>query len=131
MMVTKVKFTVMTLMILYPLICLFGISLGIGLILSTINVFFRDMQHLYSVVLLLIMYGSAIFYSPDIINKKYVSILNLNPIFPVIKVVRDCILNGQIVAVNSWILCSVYSIIAIIIGTIVFYKNQDKFIFYI
>lgn len=131
MIVTKVEFTKMTLMVLYPLACLFVISLGIGLILSTINVFFRDMQHLYSVVLLVIMYASAIFYSADIINSKYVSILNLNPIFPVIKVFRDCILNGQITAVNSWILCPIYAILAFIIGGVVFYKNQDKFILHI
>ena len=131
MIVTKVEFTKMTLVVLYPLACLFVISLGIGLILSTINVFFRDMQHLYSVVLLVIMYASAIFYSADIINSKYVSILNLNPIFPVIKVFRDCILNGQITAVNSWILCPIYAILAFIIGGVVFYKNQDKFILHI
>lgn len=131
MVVTRVPFTKTTLLMIYPLACLFLISLGVGLVLATINVFFRDMQHLYSVVLLVIMYGSAIFYSPDIINSKYVAILNLNPIFPVIKVFRDCILNGSITAVNSWWLCAVYSIISVIIGVIVFYKKQDKFILYI
>lgn len=131
MIVTKVPFTKMTLICVYPLACLLIISFGAGLILSTINVFFRDMQHLYSIVLLLIMYSSAIFYSADIINEKYVAILNLNPIFPIIKVFRDCILNGQITAVNSWILCPIYAVIALIIGIIFFYKKQDKFILYI
>lgn len=131
MIVTKVQFTKMTLFILYPLICLFFISLGVGLVLATINVFFRDMQHLYSVVLLVIMYASAIFYSADIINPKYVAILNLNPIFPVIKVFRDCILTGQITATYSWFLCAMYAIISVIIGMIMFYRNQDKFILHI
>ncbi|ACD52378.1 ABC transporter [Clostridium botulinum] len=131
MIIMKVSFTKMTLLVFYPLICLFFISLGIGLILATVNVFFRDMQHLYSVVLLIIMYASAIFYSADIINPKYVSILNLNPIFPVIKVFRDCILYGQITAIKSWILCPIYAILATSIGLIVFYKKQDKFILHI
>lgn len=128
MIVMKVNFTRVTLLIFYPLICLFFICLGIGMILATINVFFRDMQHLYSIVLLVIMYASAIFYSVDIINPKYVMILNLNPIFPIINVFRDCILNGKITVINSWILSPLYAILSVIIGTIIFYKKQDKFI---
>ncbi|MDU6039270.1 ABC transporter permease [Clostridium butyricum] len=131
MIITKVKVTKVILLSFYPLICLFFICLGVGLILATINVFFRDMQHLYSVVLMIIMYASAIFYSADIINPKYVAILNLNPIFPVIKVFRDCVLYGKITAVKSWVLCPIYAVILLIIGVIVFYKKQDKFILHI
>ncbi|UZP03132.1 ABC transporter permease [Clostridium botulinum] len=131
MILTKVKISIMFMFILYPLICLLLLSLGWGLILATVNVFFRDMQHLYSVVLLIIMYASAIFYSADIINSKYVKILNLNPIYPIINVFRDCILYGRITNMESWILSSVYAIIAVIIGLIVFYKKQDRFILYI
>lgn len=131
MAVTKVHFTKETLLMIYPLICLFFISFGIGLILATINVFFRDMQHLYSVVLLIIMYGSAIFYSVDIINSNYVKVLNLNPIFPIIKVFRDCILYGKVTEVYSWVLIAIYALLAMIVGVIVFYKKQDKFILHI
>lgn len=131
MFITHVNWTKLILLSLYPLICLFFICLGFGLILSTINVFFRDMQHLYSVILLIMMYGSAIFYSPDIINPKYVVLLNLSPMFPVINIFRDCILYGKITNIESWILASIYAILAFIIGIIVFCKNEDKFILYI
>lgn len=131
MILTKVKISIMFMFILYPLICLLLLSLGWGLILATTNVFFRDMQHLYSVVLLVIMYASAIFYSADIINAQYIKILNLNPIYPIINVFRDCILYGKITNIESWILCSVYAILAVIAGLIIFYKKQDKFILYI
>ena len=131
MIVTKVKVTKVILLSFYPLICLFFICLGVGLVLATINVFFRDMQHLYSVVLMVIMYASAIFYSVDIINSKYIMVLNLNPIFPIIKVFRDCVLYGKITAVNSWILCPIYAVLSLLIGIIVFYKKQDKFILHI
>ena len=131
MFITHVNLTKLILLSLYPLICLFFISLGFGLILSTINVFFRDMQHLYSVILLIMMYGSAIFYSPDIINPEYVAVLNLNPIFPIINIFRDCIIYGKITSIESWILASIYALLAFIIGVIVFRKNQDKFILYI
>ncbi|NFA43040.1 ABC transporter permease [Clostridium botulinum] len=131
MIVMKVEPTKMMLLSYYPLICLLFISFGIGLILSTVNVFFRDMQHLYSVILLIMMYMSAIFYSVDIISSKYVFILKLNPIFPIICVFRDCLIYGDVTGVGNWILCFVYPIVTMLIGLIVFYKNQDKFILHI
>lgn len=129
MVLTRVPFTSMNLLVIYPLVTLFFITLGISLILSTANVFFRDIQHLYSVILLIIMYMSAIFYSVDIIDPNYLFILNLNPIYSVISVFRDCILNGTITSLVNWILCGVYAISSMVIGLVVFYKNQDKFIF--
>lgn len=131
MIVMREQVTKMILLVFYPLVCLFLISLGIGLILATINVFFRDMQHLYSVVLLIIMYMSAIFYSTDIISPKYSFIMKLNPIFPIITVFRDCILFGKVTDYGNWILSLVYALLAISIGLIAFYKKQDKFILHI
>lgn len=129
MIVTGVPFNKMNILIIYPLIMLFFITLGISLLLTTVNVFFRDIEHLYSVILLIIMYMSAIFYSVDIINPEYSFVLELNPVYPIISVFRDCILNGAITTPLDWILSSVYACISIVIGLIVFYKNQDKFIF--
>lgn len=131
MIITKVELTSMSLLAILPLISLFFIALGVGLFLATINVFFRDMQHLYSVVLLIIMYMSAIFYSVDIISPKYGFVLKFNPIFPVIQAFRDCILYGHITGAGNWILCGVYPIISVCIGLFVFYKKQDKFILHI
>lgn len=131
MIFTNVKITKMTFLVIFPLISLFFISLGIGLFLATVNVFFRDMEHLYSVVLMIIMYMSAIFYSADIITPKYAIIMKLNPIFPVISAFRDCILNGKITGTGNWVLCLVYPILAMAIGLVVFYKKQDKFILHI
>lgn len=131
MIIMQVPVNSMMLLIIYPLLSLFFIALGIGLFLSTVNVFFGDMEHLYSVVLLMIMYTSAIFYSPDIIYAKYAFVLKFNPIFPIISVFRDCLLYGKITGEGNWILCFIYPIISMIIGLIAFYKNQDKFILHI
>ena len=116
---------------IYPLLALFFISLGIGLMLASINVFFRDVEHLYSVVLMIIMYTSAIFYSPTIIEESSRFLMLLNPVFTVISVFRDCILYGGITSSESWILSGVYAVLFMIIGLVVFYKTQDKFILHI
>ncbi|MFL8712007.1 ABC transporter permease [Clostridioides sp. GD02377] len=131
MILTGVKFSYMNLFIVYPLVTLFIISFGIGLILATVNVFFRDMEHIYSVVLLIVMYMSAIFYSPNIVDSRFVFFMKLNPIYPAICIFRDCILNGYITSMTNIILCAFYSLIYLIIGLFIFYKKQDKFILYI
>ena len=131
MIITGVKFKFINLFMVYPLITLFFISLGIGMILATINVFFRDMEHIYSVILMLIMYMSAIFYSVDIVNPLFALVMKINPIYPVIYVFRECILYGNITSIKNIILCAIYAIVYMIIGIIVFRKNQDKFILHI
>lgn len=131
MIATKVEVTWMTPLVVFPITSLFFISLGIGLLLATVNVFFRDMEHLYSIVMLVLMYMSAIFYSPDIIQQQYKFVLRFNPLFTVISVFRDCVLYGKITDVYNWILCVVYSVTAMTVGLIVFYKKQDKFILHI
>lgn len=131
MIVTNVKPQILILAVIYPLICLFISALGVGLIVCTMNVFFRDMEHLYSVILLIIMYMSAIFYSVDIIDPRYVFIIKLNPIYSIISVFRDCILYGQVTSSLDWALCGIYSVVIMIIGIIIFKKNEHKFIYYI
>lgn len=46
-----------------PLLLLFILTFGVGMILTTINVFFRDMEYIWEVLLMLIMYSSAILLS--------------------------------------------------------------------
>jgi len=121
----------MNLLIIYPLGSLFFISFGLGLLLASINVFFRDLEHLFGIVLLIIMYMSAIFYSIDIIDPDYMYVMYLNPIFPPIVAFRDCILYSEISSITSWVLCLVYPILYILVGVFTFYNLQDKFILHI
>lgn len=128
---TGIGFNISNLMIIYPLTMLFFISLGWSLILATINVFFRDLEHIYSVILMLIMYASAIFYDANIVHPLFSTVMKLNPIYPVICLFRDCILYGNINNVSYIYTSFIYAVLYMIIGIFVFKKNQDKFILYV
>lgn len=52
------------LLAVYPILTMFIFSLGVGLVLSTMAVFFRDVIHLWEVFTTVLMYFSAIFYDP-------------------------------------------------------------------
>ena len=108
-----------------PLLLLLMLSLGIGLILATLAVFFRDMEYLWGVILMLVMYTSAIFYYVE--DKDIGWIFNLNPIYHIILNFRNSVF-GRPLDMNALLISLGYSVISLIIGIILFYKKQDKFI---
>lgn len=112
-----------------PLLILFLMTIGVGLILATMAVFFRDLEYLWSIVLMIIMYCSAIFYEPQrVIKNGYEWILQINPLYSVIHNLRNTVLYGQMLDMKALLYSVGFSAVTIIIGMILFYKNQDKFI---
>ena len=83
-----VQFTFAFLLLVIPISCLVIFNIGVGLILSALFVFFRDMQYLWSVFTMLLMYMSAIFYTVESFPEEYRNIFYLNPIYVYIKYFR-------------------------------------------
>lgn len=114
-----------------PLIILFLLTFGIGMILATIGVFFRDMEYLWGVATMLIMYASAIFYYPEtILEAKTGWILRFNPLFAVISNFRSAIF-GEPMDLYYTFYSLGFAVVSLIIGIVLFYKKQDKFILHI
>ncbi len=131
MLITKVPFHKVNVLIIFPLIYLLAISLGIGLILCTIRVFFGDIKHLYSVLLLMLMYMTPIFYPADIIAEQFVGFIKLNPLFTLVNMFRDVLMYNTVPSLESHLTCAIYSVVYMAIGFVTFYKVQDKFILHI
>lgn len=114
-----------------PLLIIILMTFGVGLILCTLSVFFRDLEYLWSVALMLVMYTSAIFYSPDrIIDAGYGWLLEINPLYSVIVNFRNSI-YGQPLETRALVISLGFSIGSLIIGMIMFIKKQDKFILHV
>ena len=117
---------------LIPLVILFVMTLGIGLILATLNVFFRDIEYIWSVLTMLIMYASAIFYTTErVINTGNGWVFNVNPIYMCIANFRNAVLYGTAMNVDYCIHSAIFAVLSVIIGSVLFYKEQDKFILYV
>lgn len=114
-----------------PLALLLILSVGCGLILATVTVFFKDMKHLYSVLLMVIMYMTPIFYPASIIPEHYRFIVELNPLYPILSMFRDTLMYGTLPAGTDLGLSFFYAVFFLFVGLYVFYKNQDKFIFHL
>lgn len=127
----KVWPTINICLVVIPLLLILIMTYGVGLVLSTVTVFFRDMEYLWDVFLMIIMYTCAIFYYPDrLMASGYAWILKYNPLYCVIHMFRAAIL-GQTFNWGYAVYASAFSMIALAVGNYVFYRKQDKFILYI
>lgn len=114
-----------------PILILFLLTYGVGMILSTVNTFFRDVEYIWDVGMTLIMYTCAIFYNVDSFKgtPKYL-IFKINPLYGLIKCFRECI-YGQPMELD-WLLYAIgCSIAACVLGMWLFKKKQDEFIHHI
>lgn len=115
----------------YIFLCLFMFTVGVGFFLSCTSVFLRDIFYIYGIVTTIWQYFTPIFYSIEIIPVKLQFLFQFNPLYQFLTAARTIVLNGQCPTAMNLVLCGVYALIAIVIGTLVFKKNQDKFIYYI
>jgi len=110
------------------LICLVAFCIGMSFILSTMMVFFRDTQFLWGVVSMLWMYATPIFYPESIIPVRYMVLYKCNPLYHIIRFVRIVLINGVSPEPKAYALCLLASFVPLVIGAVIFKKNQDKFI---
>lgn len=115
----------------YIFLCLFVFTIGVGFFLSCVSVFLRDVFYIYGIILTIWQYFTPIFYSIEIIPVKLQFLFEFNPLYQFLTAVRTIVLEGNCPSGTNLILCGVYALLAMIIGSIVFKKNQDKYIYYI
>lgn len=112
----------------YGFVCMIVFSLGMGMILSSMMVFFRDTQFLYGVVLTLWTYLTPLFYPVSILPKKFLIFIQLNPLYYFINYVRTIMLDGKLPSFNDHLISLAYALGTLIIGMIVFKKTKKNFI---
>ena len=115
----------------YGYICLFLFTLGIGLILATVSVFLRDMFYIYGILINLWMYLTPVMYDISLISSELQVFFKLNPMYHYINFIRRIILYNELPSLFTFVVCAISSLAVLIIGLVLFKKNQDKFIYYV
>lgn len=123
--------TIQILWLPFVIICVYGFSLGLGFLLSALVPFFRDIEHLWSVLLTAWTYATPLFYPVDILPDWAVPIMRANPMYHYVTVLRKSMLWGQVPSSGEIIFCIAAAVISLIIGYLVFNKLQKKFILYV
>lgn len=126
-----ISFTWQFLLLIYPVICLIIMNLGIGLILSALYIFFKDIQYLYRLFTQVVMYGSAIFYSIDILPQHLQAVFYCNPIFVCVTYFRSIVLYNTVPDLRLHLLLAGYALALFAIGCWIYKKNNYKFLYYV
>lgn len=111
-----------------PILLLIGMSLGIGLFLAAITVKFRDVMHLYSVLMTVLMYLSPVIYPMSILPEWLKDAVMLNPLTNIIVMFRELVIYDTMLNPEALILAVVQTGLCLAVGIYVFYKKQDGFI---
>lgn len=113
----------------YPLVLLaqYILLIAISLIVSSISVYVRDLQHLIGVAMQLLFYATPIVYASETIPESFKWVLNLNPMTYIINGYRDIFYNQTMIDIIPLLTLIVISIVVCVIGYIIFNKLQKGF----
>ena len=115
----------------FLLLCILMFSLGIGLLLSSLAVFFRDVIHLWGVVITAWTYATPLFYPMSMLDPWMQDIMNWNPMYHYVSYFRDIVMYGTIPSATEHAIIFGCGAAILIIGFVVFRKLEKKFILFI
>ena len=124
-------FNVWYLFLPYIFFCMFLFTVGMGLLLSCLSVFLRDVWHIYGIALTLWNYLTPVFYSIEILPAKLRMLMNFNPMYQFLTAARSIVVYGQRPSFTTLGIFGLIGVGMLAIGSYVFKKKQDKFIYYV
>lgn len=132
MLVTGARFSWTFLLFPVVILQIYIFCCGLGFLLATLNVFFRDITYIYNAVTTAWLYLTPIIYPLERLPKiLQLLVKGLNPLYYYVAQFRDliygCHLPGPRIFFGGWII----AFLMLIIGVTVFQRMKDKFILYI
>ena len=117
-------------LLIYPMITLTVFNIGVGLVLSALFIFFKDVQYLYDIFTMLLMWMSAIFYDITAFSVTTQRLFLLNPVFAHIHYFRLVVLGGVVPAWHIHVICAVYALSSVAVGAFFYKKFNYRFVYY-
>lgn len=131
MIVTRAELHFTMLLAVIPVLLMLLLTLGVGLVLAAITVKFRDVMHLYSVLMTMLLYLTPVIYPLSILPDWLHKLVLLNPLTGIITMFRDVVLYHTMINAGTLGIAVVEIAAILVIGIYVFYKNQDAFILHL
>ncbi len=127
----QITFTWKFIFLIYPMITLLLFNIGLGLILSALFVFFRDIQYLWSIFTQLLMYLSAVFYTIDQYPYHIQCLFLLNPVYLHIRYFRKIVLEATIPTIEFHLIMLIYVLAVVRLGFWMYKKYNTQFLYYV
>lgn len=96
------------------------IVLGITLIVSAVTVYFRDLSHILSILLMMWQFLTPVFYPITMVPKEYVYLFELNPMTNIISSYRDILFYNTVPDMLLLFQSFIYGLVLLFLGFIFF-----------
>lgn len=106
-------------------------TLGAGLLLAPLAVFFSDVVELIGVIMSLLMYLTPVFYPKEIVPEPMRWVVRFNPIRSILEVFRDPIYQGEIPPLSHLAVSVGIAVLVFALGFWVFRRSSDRIPFYV
>jgi len=117
----------MALLFVLFIIELYFIVLGLGLLISALNIKFRDLSHIWEILLQAGFWATPIIYSINMIPTKYHFWLYMNPMTRIIQYSRDVVIYGNMPDLKGIFGSILLTIVIFVVGYLVFKKREPYF----
>ncbi len=115
-----------------PMLLVLIFSTGVGLILSVLEVYFRDIEYIWQVLVRLLLYMIPILYPVDSITTDWiVVVIKIDPLYSYIEMFRDAVFYGKFFDTKMLLYGTVTAVITLLIGIIVFDKKSDDIVYHL
>lgn len=103
-------------------------ALGLALLFSAVTVFFRDMEHILSIVTMAWIYLTPVLYPIDTIqNERIRKVFYINPMTSVIEAYRDILYYGRMPRFSTLMIAVAFGVVMLALGELVFSKLKRHF----
>ncbi len=123
-----VQFTFLGLLCL-PVVMLiqYCLTLGITMIVCSVDVYFRDLEHIMGIVSMAWMFMTPIMYSITVVPENLLPVFYLNPMTSIIQAYRDILYSGTVPHMRTLGMSIIMAVVFLVLGFIIFGRLKRRF----
>ena len=110
------------------LVLQFLLTAGVALLASSLNVYFRDVQNVVAVGLLLMFYLTPVFYGLKQVPERFQGLLHVNPLTPLLDSARALVLEGRLPTAGDLAVVAGAGLVMLVLGGWVFTRLEPGFV---
>ena len=112
-------------MVSIPFIVEFVFTAGLCFLLSPLNVFFRDISQITTVILNTLFFITPIVYPTTLVPERFRFWWRLNPLYGLVEAYRTVLIEGRLDFVNSLLYPLALSVVCLVVGYWLFLKTEE------
>jgi ABC-type polysaccharide/polyol phosphate export permease len=99
---------------------------GVGLVVSCMNVLYRDVGYVMSVLLRILFYASPVIYPVDMVPERLRALYFLNPLAVYLSMIRSSVLGQPLLVPTEHVVLAVVVAFAMLFGGALFFGRWER-----